>query len=250
MSSNGPDDLPPPQGADLRQRCIETLVERFLIDDESAAPLADAVLDTIGAETLADQTLLRGLTVGEGGLNLELIPPRQIAAYWVHAAIGMLGDAPNYSETRVDYPKATMEISPAGSFDRYALIVQRVGKLTPHEARVAAEQRAELAEERLALARHALLKDGYFTADEIGDDIAPRVTEVLSEIRDRLGRAEAELASAQARIDRLRELHRPATKTVHSETTITWEHCASCGLGSGWPCPTIRTLDGREVTSG
>lgn len=91
------------------------------------------------AEALADQTLMRGLSVKDGAVNLDLIPPREIAAVWVHCAVGMLGDAENYSETRVDMPKVSMEISPAGTLDRYALIVQRVGKLTPHEARQAAE---------------------------------------------------------------------------------------------------------------
>ncbi|MFJ1667370.1 hypothetical protein ACIOK4_13475 [Streptomyces bottropensis] len=38
--------------------------------------------------------------------------------------------------------------------------------------------RADNAEERLRLAREALARDGYFTADEIGDDIAPRITEL------------------------------------------------------------------------
>lgn len=102
--------------------------------------------DQAAAEALADQTLMRGLTVEDGAVNLDLIPPREIAAIWVHCAVGMLGDAPNYSETPVDMPKVSMEISPAGTVERYALIVQRVGKLTPHEARQAAEARAERAE--------------------------------------------------------------------------------------------------------
>jgi hypothetical protein len=102
------------------------------------------------AEALADQTLVRGLTVEGGAVNLDLIPPREIAAVWVHCAVGMLGDAPNYSETRVDMPKVSLEISPAGTLDRYALIVQRVGKLTPHEARQQAEARSEQAEATLA----------------------------------------------------------------------------------------------------
>lgn len=95
------------------------------------------------AEALADKTLMRGLTVEDGAVNLDLIPPREIAAIWVHCAVGMLGDAPNYTETEVKMPSVSMEVSPAGSYDRYALIVQRVGKLTPHEARQQAEARAE-----------------------------------------------------------------------------------------------------------
>ena len=105
------------------------------------------------AEALADQTLMKGLTVKDGAANLELIPPREIAAVWVHCAIGMLGDAPNYTETEVKMPSVSMEISPAGTYDRYALIVQRVGKLTPHEARQAAEARADAAEAAIARVR-------------------------------------------------------------------------------------------------
>jgi hypothetical protein len=64
---------------------------------------------------------------------------------WVHAAREMLGDAPNYSETRIDFPKASasMEVKAAGEFDRYVLTVQRAGKLTPHEARKKAETAIE-----------------------------------------------------------------------------------------------------------
>lgn len=106
------------------------------------------------AEALADQTLMKGLAVENGGVNLDLIPPREIAAVWVHCAVGMLGDAPNYSETEVKMPSVSMEISPAGTLDRYALIVQRVGKLTPHEAR----QRAEAERDALSAATDRVLE--------------------------------------------------------------------------------------------
>lgn len=36
------------------------------------------------------------------------------------------------------------------------------------------------AEARLELARQALIGTGYFTADQVGDDIAPRITELVS----------------------------------------------------------------------
>lgn len=51
-------------------------------------------------------------------------------------------------------------------------------------------RRAETAEERLRLIHDALLADGYFTPDEIGPDLAPRVTEVLSHHRQRAEQAE------------------------------------------------------------
>lgn len=43
-----------------------------------------------------------------------------------------------------------------------------------------AESRLWLAEERLRRAREALVATGYFTADQVGDDVAPRITEMFS----------------------------------------------------------------------
>ena len=42
-----------------------------------------------------------------------------------------------------------MEFGPRGVAERYAFTAQRIGKLTPHEARQAAEARAEAAEGKL-----------------------------------------------------------------------------------------------------
>jgi hypothetical protein len=50
------------------------------------------------------------------------------------------------------------------------------------------------ADARLALCRTALLRDGYFTAEEIGPDIAPRITELASHLRQRAEQAEAAIA--------------------------------------------------------
>ncbi|MFC6080997.1 hypothetical protein [Sphaerisporangium aureirubrum] len=103
------------------------------------------------AQALADETGLRSLTVKGGALNISLAPPRELAALWVRCARGMLGDAPNYTETRVDVPTASMEVGQAGSAERYLLTVQRVGNVTPHEARQRAE--ATVARVRAALAK-------------------------------------------------------------------------------------------------
>jgi len=46
------------------------------------------------------------------------------------------------------------------------------------------------AEERLALARAALLADGYFTPDQVGPDLAPRITEWLAHHRSQAGQQE------------------------------------------------------------
>lgn len=57
----------------------------------------------------------------------------------------MLGDAENYSETPI-----TMETKLAGEIESFVFILQRAGKLTPHQARLAAEERADGLARRLA----------------------------------------------------------------------------------------------------
>lgn len=96
------------------------------------------------AERLVGDVRIRSMEIRDGRSNLDLEPSRELVAIWVGAARTMLGDAPNYTETRVDVPtdadpKAVMEVKLAGEFQRYAFTLQRVGKLTPHEARVRAE---------------------------------------------------------------------------------------------------------------
>lgn len=56
------------------------------------------------------------------------------------------------------------------------------------------------AETRLKYAREALIKDGYFTADEIGPDIAPRLTEWLSHHRQYVENFQSRALAAQERI--------------------------------------------------
>lgn len=113
------------------------------LDDSSGtigavqAAVDDGVRDVI-AGVLVDQTMLRGMSVGEGIAELELGPARQLVIAWVHAAREMLGEAPNYSETRIDFPAVSQEIGAAGE-ERYVFTVQRAGKVTPHGARQAAE---------------------------------------------------------------------------------------------------------------
>lgn len=51
---------------------------------------------------------------------------------------------------------------------------------------------------RLRLAREALIEDGYFTADEVGEDIAPRIVEWLTHHRDRPDRLAAVLGEVLA----------------------------------------------------
>lgn len=59
--------------------------------------------------------------------------------------------------------------------------------------------------DRIELARQALIADGYFTADEVGDDIAPRISELSSHLRHRIENLENRIGA----------------------TTLYWE-CATC----------------------
>ncbi|MEU2510525.1 hypothetical protein [Streptomyces syringium] len=73
------------------------------------------------------------------GMTMELEPARELIPHWVAAARTLLGDAPNYTETPVE-----MEFKTAESPERFAFIVQRVGKITPHQARQQAEAERDL----------------------------------------------------------------------------------------------------------
>lgn len=61
----------------------------------------------------------------------------------------------------------------------------------PHTA----DQRAIDAEGRLHACREVLIKDGHFTADEIGPDVAPHLVEWLAHHRDRTDEAECRLTA-------------------------------------------------------
>lgn len=82
-----------------------------------------------------DETGLKAMDF-RNGMAMEVQPARDMVAHWVGAARAMLGDAPNYSETPV-----TMEVKVAESPELYAFTLQRVGKITPHQARQKAEAR-------------------------------------------------------------------------------------------------------------
>lgn len=106
------------------------------------------------AATFVDETRLKSMDF-RNGASMDVEPAREIVAAWVAAARAMLGDAPNYSETEIDFgladpPGYEMEVKLAGEVDRYVFRVQRRGKLTPHQARKLAEERAEAAEGKLA----------------------------------------------------------------------------------------------------
>jgi hypothetical protein len=112
--------------------------------------IVDAVLGVCDEEAvrqmaghLLEESRLRALGIRDGTVQLEAEPARAIVAGWVGAARALVGEA-NYVEMDVDPdagPGAEMQVGFAGSRERYAFRIQRRGRLTPHEARLAAEER-------------------------------------------------------------------------------------------------------------
>lgn len=96
-------------------------------------------------ENQLEQTGIRSMDF-RNGTHMELEPARELLAHWVAAARTMLGDAPNYTET-----KLSMDVKVAESPEMYTLVIQRhaPGALTPHEARQKAEARVAELEQQL-----------------------------------------------------------------------------------------------------
>lgn len=90
-----------------------------------------------------EQTGIRAMDF-RNGMHMELESARELLAHQVAAARAMLGDAPNYTETKLEW-----DVKVAESPEMYTIVIQRhaPGTLTPHEARQKAEaQHADLAE--------------------------------------------------------------------------------------------------------
>lgn len=109
----------------------------------------DAALDSEAGERWIarqmDETHMRMVDF-RNGMAMELQPARDLVGAWCGAARAMLDDAPNYTETPIE-----MTVKAAEHPETFVFILQRVGKLTPHQARLNAEAerdqaRAELAE--------------------------------------------------------------------------------------------------------
>lgn len=98
-----------------------------------------------------DETGIKAMDF-RNGMNMELKPAREMVALWVGAARAMLDGAPNYAETPIGKP-IEMEVKVAESPERFAFTLQRVGHLTPHEARLKAEARVAELEAELEQAR-------------------------------------------------------------------------------------------------
>ncbi len=91
---------------------IAAATARILLDEVITlrSTLADA-----DAEALVNEAKIRELSIRDGAVVLDVVPPHELAVLWVHCARGMLGDAPNYSETVVGLPAGDLEDPPGGT---------------------------------------------------------------------------------------------------------------------------------------
>lgn len=219
----------------LRDRIFNALDLRIADDDTDN--LTDAVMAVVqpvikklraNVEAAPDAATWIGrcvecLTQIEGGVDMQLEPARELAAIWVAAARTMLGDAENYSETPVEIDVG-LGVDPDNPKPRelYTVVIQRVGKVTPHQAR----KRAEAERDRAVLAKiahakaveewrreaedlHILLREAAAALNDLGacNDPAcpePGCSHILTRVRPALGlgvqraeQAEAELAKVR-----------------------------------------------------
>ncbi|EFC80088.1 hypothetical protein [Parafrankia sp. EUN1f] len=125
--------------------------------EQTIADLAEQLQHAVEGH-IERTSLFREMTTGPDGVHLSLQPAREVVALWAAAARGMLGDAPNYAETPISMPADVdegradgrgieMTVSRAGEMDEFIFRLQRAGRLTPHQAREAAERRADAAED-------------------------------------------------------------------------------------------------------
>ncbi|QLJ06789.1 hypothetical protein HZZ00_37815 (plasmid) [Streptomyces sp. NEAU-sy36] len=128
---------------------ITPYAEPYFADEgEGLKNAVRAVLGQAAAQQWIDKQLAEtGIRAMDfrNGMQMELEPARELLAAQVAAARAMLGDAPNYTETKLEF-----DVKVAESPELYTIVIQRhaPGALTPHEARQKAEARvAELEEE-------------------------------------------------------------------------------------------------------
>lgn len=102
-----------------------------------------------------DQIRLKSLNIVGGIATFELLPPESFANVFVESARASLEEAS--AENYVEY-----EIRDNKTNERFAVVVQRVGKLTPHAARLEAEkERDELRATNLRLRDEAPEADAW-----------------------------------------------------------------------------------------
>jgi len=132
-----PDDEPG-DWETLRADAIAAVREAVKLSGPKSEAAVDAVLSVVDEEAtrrycaeMIDQTHVTAMGVDAGG-GLDMKVARDVALGWAGAARTLLGDAPNYCES-------VMEFGLPEKGERYAFTIQKIGKLTPHQARMQAE---------------------------------------------------------------------------------------------------------------
>jgi hypothetical protein len=99
------------------------------------------------AEKLWQQVRVRNLEIRGGKFALDMTQTEELASAYFAFARTIIGDAANYSESKVEF-----DVKIAERPETYTLTVQRIGagKLTPHEARERAEAGRDEALARVA----------------------------------------------------------------------------------------------------
>ncbi|MFG2276734.1 hypothetical protein ACGFNY_44125 [Streptomyces chartreusis] len=117
----------------------------FADERQGLRDAVQAVLGEAAAQQWIDKQLaetgIRSVDF-RNGVHMDIASARELLAHQVAAARAMLGDAKNYSETKLEF-----DVKVAESPELYTIVIQRHGPgvLTPHEARLKAEARvAEL----------------------------------------------------------------------------------------------------------
>ncbi len=137
---------------------------------DALRPLIEALLSEVAVQQwLRRQEEEMGIrsTDFRNGMHMEMQPAREMLAHFVAAARTMLGDAPNYTETKLE-----MDVKVAEAPEMYTVVIQRhgPGALTPHDARLRAEAYAE----RLATA----IQEGL---DVLADDDTQQARRLLAQ---------------------------------------------------------------------
>lgn len=143
MNEPGPFD--PPDLGDVLHRALRRIHSQgaSLFPPEKLREAVDVLLVEAAAKRWIDEQIeetgIRAMDF-RNGASMDLEPARELAAMWVGAARGLLQDAPNYSETKV-----SMDVKVAESPEMYTVVIQRhgPGRLTPHEARMRAEEQRD-----------------------------------------------------------------------------------------------------------
>jgi hypothetical protein len=225
---------------DLRDAIRTALAEQQRISGKKADELTEIVLGVIDdqavdrmADALMQDVRVRSMEIRNGTFEMDLDGAREMAAMYVGMARTMLCGAENYSSTRIIH---TVKI--AESPEEYELIVQRVGKLTPHEARKRAE--AERDEAREALTAESLRADRAENARHQVGEMLHAAQERLAAARRLAGRIHgiAKHPSFAAPADLAQALHEHATQLLDALGTGGGPGGAESdadGLGGGKP---------------